>query len=205
MRMHVEEFKDVVDSIQTTEISKISLYALNGEPDPKTIHLRRILKGQKVSILIDSGSSHNFVQDDIARKLSLSMSPIPEFSVATGSGDVLVCSRMCKDTSIIIQGTTITTDLFVLKLEGANLVLGVQWMKSIGRILTDWATMSMEFVLGNSLTVWTSEPMIDEETLSSREFHHLAGGSRQAYLCRFEVKSLKDKDVSLEEDDSLSV
>lgn len=81
----VDEFKDAVDNIQTTKISKISLYALNGHPNPQTIRLVGLINGQKISVLIDSGSSHNFVQIDIARRLKLLTSPISEFIVATGS------------------------------------------------------------------------------------------------------------------------
>lgn len=81
----VDEFKDAVDNIQTTKISKISLYALNGHSNPQTIRLVGLINVQKISVLIDSGSSHNFVQIDIARRLKLLTSPISEFIVATGS------------------------------------------------------------------------------------------------------------------------
>lgn len=45
--------------------------------------------------------------------------------------------------------------------------------------------------------------MIEEETLSSRELRKLVCHSKQAYLCRFEVKDIK-KEVRVEEDNNIS-
>lgn len=35
-------------------------------------------------------------------------------------------------------------DWFVLDLEGSNVVLGMQWLKTLGPILTYWSKLNME-------------------------------------------------------------
>ena len=40
---------------------------------------------------------------------------------------------------------TCDVDLYVLPIVGANIVLGVQWLKTLGPVLTDYSLMTMKF------------------------------------------------------------
>ena len=53
---------------------------------------------------------------------------------------------MCEAVPISIQNIQFTVDLYVLPISGANVVLGVQWLKSLGPVLTDYNTLSMQFL-----------------------------------------------------------
>lgn len=46
-------------------------------------------------ILIDSGSTHNFVQEAVAYKLGIGIQSLPEFKVFIGSGEYLVYREVC--------------------------------------------------------------------------------------------------------------
>lgn len=85
------------------------------------------------------------MQIEIAEALRLPISPIPEFRVSTGSGDKLICNRVCRNVRFTIQHVDIVVDLFLLSLSGANVILGIQWLKTLGRVVTDYNTLSMEF------------------------------------------------------------
>lgn len=63
----VEEFEDcrVEDSPES------SLNAITGTPNPRTMKLIGVLKSQQVVILIESGSTHNFVDTHLARMLGI--------------------------------------------------------------------------------------------------------------------------------------
>lgn len=117
-----EEFLDAVENIQSAEVSKISLYALTGETEPQTIRVQGKVNGVMLSILVDSGSTHNFVQSTVARKLKLAVSPVKQFSVITGSGDELLCNKWCKDVKLAVQGTEIVVNLFILPMDGTKIV-----------------------------------------------------------------------------------
>lgn len=62
-----------------------------------------------------------------------------------GNGQHLECTRWCEAVSVDIQATTFTIDLYVLPILGANIVLGFQWLKSLGPVLTDYNTLCMKF------------------------------------------------------------
>ena len=62
-----------------------------------------------------------------------------------GDGGVIHCDRRYPQVTITIQGHQFTTDLFGLPLSGADLVLGVQWLRALGPVTTDYTTLPMSF------------------------------------------------------------
>ena len=44
-----------------------------------------------------------------------------------------------------MQGYAFTLDLFVLPIEGPDVVLGIQWLQRLGRVSHDYAAMTMDF------------------------------------------------------------
>ncbi|KAJ0020707.1 hypothetical protein Pint_31653 [Pistacia integerrima] len=46
-----------------------------------------------------------------------------------------------------MQGNTFHTDFYVLTLGGCDIVLGVQWLRTLGPILCDFVQLRMEFTL----------------------------------------------------------
>lgn len=62
-----------------------------------------------------------------------------------GNGQHLACSSWCPRVILTIQDLTCDVDLYVLPIAGANIVLGVQWLKTLGPVLTDYSLMTMKF------------------------------------------------------------
>lgn len=97
-------------------------------------------------ILVDGGSTHNFIQDTLVSRLGLSPCDTTPLKVMVGNGQYLHCQQLCPTVPVMIQNIEFTIDLHILPLCGANLVLGVQWLRSLGPILTDYTTLSMKFL-----------------------------------------------------------
>lgn len=91
--------------------TEISMYALQGEINSSTIRLEGVLKEKPVSILVDSSSSHNFIQIDIAKNVKLEISPIAAFNVVTGSGTKLECNKIYRQAKLRIEGLPLQVDL----------------------------------------------------------------------------------------------
>jgi predicted aspartyl protease len=60
-----------------------------GHPIPQTIILLGHIDHHPLTILIDSGSTHNFIQDRIATQLGLTLEPTQSFQVLVGNGEEL--------------------------------------------------------------------------------------------------------------------
>nr|GMD72711.1 Transposon Ty3-G Gag-Pol polyprotein [Ipomoea batatas] len=107
---------------------------------------------QRIQILVDGGSTHNFIQPSVAEKLHLPTTTIEKFNVYIGNGDSLHCRVRCPQVPIQMQGTIFPIDLFVLPIQGPDVVLGVQWLQQLGKITHDYAQLSMEFL-------WNGQPI----------------------------------------------
>lgn len=76
-------------------------------------------------MLIDSRSTHNFMDINIAGKLRCRLETIPHFSVAVDIGSRVHNSFKTKGVSRRMQGVEFRADMLVMPL-GADVVLGIQ-------------------------------------------------------------------------------
>ena len=75
--------------------------------------------------MVDSGSSHNFLDYTVAKRLSSELLVIEGFQVTVVNGDVVMAQEVCKGLKWELQGLTLQTDFYVLPLQGCDIVLGI--------------------------------------------------------------------------------
>lgn len=56
---------------------EVSLHTLSGSYNPRMIRMAGTVRGQQLSVLIDSGSMHNFIQESVAHKLGIALEEFP--------------------------------------------------------------------------------------------------------------------------------
>jgi hypothetical protein len=66
--------------------------ALAGISTPQTLNIEGYIKKKKVIVLIDSGSTHNFIHYKLAKDLNCFVYPEPEFQVMIVDGGTINCS-----------------------------------------------------------------------------------------------------------------
>jgi hypothetical protein len=142
----VEEEIDPGDFFFLKEFPKISLHAIIGNPTPKTIRIVGMIKNHKVIILIDSGSTHNFCDQEKVKEIGIQLVGHESIKVKVANGDEIVSPGKCKNTKVKLQGYTFVVDLYVLPLAGCDIVLGIQWLRTLGPILWDFLNLTMQFV-----------------------------------------------------------
>jgi hypothetical protein len=89
---------------RNSEHPKISLHAISRSPSPNTIRLVGTIRQQRVIILVDSGSTHNFVDPYIARKAKLQCLVKEIITVKVANGDVITSEGKCLAMAIKVQG-----------------------------------------------------------------------------------------------------
>lgn len=82
---------------------------------------------------MDGGSTHNFVQSRVAKFLSLPTTPTPALRVMVGNDHTLDCDTLSLQVPLRIQGHEFSLDLYHLPICGADIVLGVQWLKLLAQ------------------------------------------------------------------------
>eukprot|EP00253_Pinus_taeda_P036470 PITA_36470 len=111
----------------------ISCNALAGVTTPQTIKIEGQIKKKKVIVLIDSGSTHNFIACKVAKELNCFLYPAPECQVAVANGGTINCSRKFHNTKLSMGEYVLTSPMLSIPMGGVDVVLGVQWLQSLGK------------------------------------------------------------------------
>ena len=111
------------DQPSTPHSAQLSLHTLSGQPASATLRIVGSISGHDVVVLVDGGSTHNFIHDLLAHFLHWVTQPVPLLVVMVGNGTEVTCDKVCRDIAIVIQGHTFTLDLHVMALGGTDVVL----------------------------------------------------------------------------------
>ena len=128
----------------------LSPQALTGQTSTRTLKFTGTLYGLPVSVLIDTGSTHNILQPRIANHLQIQHTHIPTFSVMVGNKSHIQCSGFCPNVPINLQQTIFHIPFYLIPIEGADVVLGMEWLKTLGPILADFSIPSLSFLYDNN-------------------------------------------------------
>lgn len=124
---------------------RIYLHAMVGTISPQTMRIRGAIMGQGITILSDSGSSHNFLNASSAKKMGLVSQSTQGMKVMVANGERLDYEGCCSSVEVWFQGNQFSIDFFLLAIEGCDIVLGTQWMCTLGPIWWDFAKPAMSF------------------------------------------------------------
>ena len=128
-----------------SDCSHISLHALAGLPSSETFRIYGHIRNAKLTILVDSGSTHNFLQPRIAQFLHLQAQHTPPLRVMVGNDAMLTCDQVCPETQVSIQGHTFMVSFHLLPISGVDAVLDIDWLKGLGPVTTDYTESIMRF------------------------------------------------------------
>ncbi|VFQ96450.1 unnamed protein product [Cuscuta campestris] len=136
-----------------------SIHSMSGSPSPRSLKLAGSVHGTAVQVLLDSGSTHNFIHPGVAERLALVLHPVTPFRVYVGNGDSLRCSYNCPRTPLSLQGHLFEIDLYMLEVHGPDIVLGIEWLQTLGKVAHDYAKLTMEFIWnGDTITLRGDSP-----------------------------------------------
>ena len=79
------------ENAETITEPKITLHALTGWAAPKTMRITVRIGSSDVIVLIDSGSTHNFISERLANALRIPVVPTASFTVRVANGEKLKC------------------------------------------------------------------------------------------------------------------
>jgi hypothetical protein len=65
--------------------------------------------------------------------------------VAMANGDKVISRGICRRLDVLVGTESFTVDCYALPLKGYGMVLGVQWLHSLGPICCDFIKLTMSF------------------------------------------------------------
>lgn len=117
----------------------ISLHAVAGSRGSHNLKVIGTIKNRPISILLDNGSTNNFVSQGLVKQLQLPTSPCTSFKVIIANGEKLMCNRIINALIWRMANQTFNTNLNVIPLGGYDTVLGVEWMETMSPITFDFS------------------------------------------------------------------
>eukprot|EP00253_Pinus_taeda_P009546 PITA_09546 len=119
--------------------------ALAGITTPQTIKIEGHIKKKKVIVLIDSGSTHIFIHCKIAKELNCLLYPAPKCHVMVASRGTINFSRKCHNIKLSMGEYVLNSPMLSIPMGGVDVVLGVQWLQSLGTIAFNFQEIFMKF------------------------------------------------------------
>jgi len=123
-----------------------SVSAVNGEKGFQTIRFTGFYGKKPLHILIYSGSTHNFLDVNVARRLGCKLDAIRSQAVTVANGNQLQCQFRCRKLEWRLQRVTFSSDMLLIPLGSCDMVLGVQWLSTLGTVKWNFKELKMEFV-----------------------------------------------------------
>ena len=149
-----------------------------------------------VHILIDSVSTHNFLDIHLAKRLGLSLTQVKPVMVDVADGNRLECDSMCKGLKWKLRHTTFITDVLLLPLGNCDMVLGIQWLETLGIIHWDFKHLIMEFKLqGRKHILRGSAKDHNIQNISEKEMNKIISHCQDIQLCCIRVMEANSVDV----------
>jgi hypothetical protein len=144
-------FEDILEEdVETPLVSEspevepvISLNALTGFSTPETLKIINYIKHQKVITLVDSGSTHNFIHRRIAQETHCYIHAVNNFQIMIANGGSMKCGGNCGSVRLQIGDYHLKSHMFAIDMGGCEIVLGADWLRTLGPILMDFKYLTM--------------------------------------------------------------
>jgi len=158
---------DASDDGTTEDDITISVNAVTGIRTSSTLQLRATIGGNVMIALIDSGSTHSFISDTSAHRVGLKPVPRPGLSVAVANGDRVPTTGVCQGAHMDIAGEPFSIDLYTIPLVGYDLILGCDWLRTLGPVVWDLDKLSMTFWHHDHKVQWTGITIVPSPRLTA--------------------------------------
>jgi hypothetical protein len=194
------ENEDLMDFNYDEEKFEISLHAITGNNHPNTMSLIGWIGSHKIIVSVDNGSTHNFLDSSsVGKKLKVSISREQRIKVKVTNGEEVVSEGKCMQIEVQLQKFYFTTDAYMIMLASCDMVLGIQWLVSLGSIIWNFKVLTMKFTIANHtfLSQGLITPYLREELMykfnCTRQLHE---SIVVMWLCKCECRTHRESALS---------
>ncbi|XP_010541862.1 PREDICTED: uncharacterized protein LOC104815241 isoform X1 [Tarenaya hassleriana] len=169
------------------EIAELSLNFVVGLTSPKTLKLQGSISKLPVIVMVDSGATHNFISWEVIRKLRICPETTTGYGVSLGTGLTVQGDGICKGLSLIVQDFTLVADFLPLKLGSADVILGIQWLRTLGRILVDFDKLELRFGAPGHQVILRGNPNLHSSLVTFKSLSKSVLKGEDSYLIEMGV------------------
>jgi hypothetical protein len=127
------------------ETPHFSLHTIVGVYCGATMQVRVSVVTIVFTTLLDFGSTHNFIIEDMAHRTGLPLLHHSCLMATVANGERVTCPGVIKRAPLTINNDMFYVDLSVMPLTGYDLVLRTKWLATLGPVLWDFSAQNMSF------------------------------------------------------------
>lgn len=151
---------DEDDIVWEPQLKTISLQSFYGIDSPTTTKLKGIIKKHTMVVMLDSGATHNFISPMMVEQLKLKIDRAQGLEVLLGTGVSVNGTGVCRSVQINLQRVTFTTDFIVLDLGNIDVILGMHWLRTLGKCQIDWEKHEYVFWYNGKQVTLLGDPLL---------------------------------------------
>lgn len=183
----IEEEEEIQSDLEIKEPC-ISVNALAGGQNFQTMRVKGFVQNKVISILVDSGSTHNFVDINLVDALKCDLEEIAPKAVTVADGNHIPCNKVCKNFNWKMNDKEFIAEAMLIPLGGCDMVLGVQWLSTLGPVKWDFKKLQMDFVYQGAAIRLQGVPCHKLKVVEKSPSPKLLQNAAQ--LCFIQVKEL---------------
>ncbi|KAF1886017.1 hypothetical protein Lal_00021297 [Lupinus albus] len=126
-----EKEGEAEEDIKIFNSLQLSLYSMKGLISTKSWKIGRTLDDKPVVIMIDCGTSHNFISEDLVD--SLQLQETKAYLVKVGGEHKGKCQGKCAQLRLYMQQLEVIPDFYLFGLRGVDLVLELKMVSKPGK------------------------------------------------------------------------
>ncbi|XP_012844847.1 PREDICTED: uncharacterized protein LOC105964883, partial [Erythranthe guttata] len=162
------------DREEELELYKISVYALAGQVSPTTIKLVGMVNRQPISILVDTGSTHTFLDPNTAKRLKCILEPTSQWKVSVADGRKVFSKYKCSQFKWTVGQHHFQAGVRLLELGGCDLVIGVDLLRHLQPITFHFSKQRITAHLnGQPIILQGPQPAVSMQAISGEKMETL--------------------------------
>jgi hypothetical protein len=170
----------------------ISAAVQSEQPFHRTLQLSGEIQGRPIVVLVDSGSSHTFLNTSLASVVSGVIPLCAPTPVKIADGSVVQCSLQIPHAEWSVQGYKFHSALKLLPLGSFDLILGMDWLEAFSPMQVDWVHKTLTIPYGSRhITLRGIQSNVAD--CSFIQLFHIADGSSSSVPIAPAIQQLLDE------------
>ena len=137
---------EMVELAASTKESIISLHSLSGVSTAQTLKINSYIKYHQLVVPIDNDITHNFINKYKAEFICIFIHPINNFQVLIAYRGTMKCGGRFENVKLQMGDYHLKTRMFAIDMGGCDIVLGAEWLRTLGPNTMDFQELYMSFV-----------------------------------------------------------
>lgn len=176
--------EEVEDSSAEVDMAELSLNMVVGFSSPGTLKVKGKIEDREVVVLIDCGATHNFISQKLVEEMKLPISETLNYGIQIniGTWTAVKGKGICTGIVISMDEITVAKDFLPIELGGIDVILDMQWLRTLGVTTVDWKTLTMTIDAGDTKITIEGDPSLTKTEVSLKQLKRTWGKHDQGFL-----------------------